>query len=65
MEFDAVKKRSYLQTRSYYSHAPNLIHLKTAYGHHEAAIEVEVGIASVTYYHGDTVQSSELLMAAA
>ncbi|MGO8113688.1 GNAT family N-acetyltransferase [Rhizobium leguminosarum] len=65
MDFDAVKQRRALQSRSYVSLAPNLIHLKTAYGHHEAAFEVEAGIASVTFYHGDPVQSAELLMAAA
>ena len=46
MDFDAAKQRRVLQSRSYISLAPNLIHLKTAHGHHEAAFEVEAAIRS-------------------
>ena len=65
MDFDAVKQRRALQSRSYVSLAPNLIHLKTAYGHHEAAFEVEAGIASVTFSMEIRCNRQELLMAAA
>lgn len=65
MDFDAAKQRRALQSRSYIKLAPNLVHLKAAHGHHEAAFEVEAGVATITFYHGEPPQSAELLMAAA
>ncbi|PDV87473.1 siderophore biosynthesis protein [Rhizobium sp. H4] len=65
MDFDAAKQRRALQSRSYIRLAPNLVHLKTAHGQHEAAFEIEASVATVTFYHGEPPQSAELLMAAA
>lgn len=65
MDFDAAKQRRVLQARSYVRLAPNIVHLNTMHGNHEVALEVEAGIASLTFYEGNPVQSAELLMAAA
>ncbi|WP_431323509.1 GNAT family N-acetyltransferase [Rhizobium sp. YTU87027] len=65
MDFDAVKQRCAICSRSYRRHGPNILYLETASGHHEATVEVKAGVASLTFYHGNPVPSAELLMAAA